>query len=1112
VFIEQTLAAGTYIVEIAAPSSYDISFPPSASHSVSLSVQAPNSPRVTAVSPNRVAPGTTMQGGISGTNLNGVTAVTLGGTGVTADIGPGGTATFLPLTLTASANAAPGIRTVTATTSSATATLVSGLWVTTPGTATATAILPAAGIPGQTISGGIAGSNLEAAIDVSFSGTGVSAIIGGNRTSSSLPVTITIAAGAPAGPRTVTVVMPTGSISFSGFTVAPLTALPISWKPLAPYAIPEYVDILGASANVIGNRIYVSHGKRPFIPSAALATFDIVTNSWTYGLADAPFTAGYGLVSAALNGKVYVFSNDSSTFDSRTVIQEYDPSTNTWRLTGLPRYVEGTSAAAMNNRIYVVGGISGSLLVYDPATEQWTKLQSLPEPSSNVAAVVALGGRLYVFGGTAPTGATGKLQIYDVATDSWSNGTPMPTPRRQAMAGVISGQIAVFGGFDSRFGSLAVTELYNPATDSWTIGPDMLAAVYDLAQGATSVNNRIFAIGGSGISAQVLDADPSGPVITGISPATGAQGATVSATISGTNLSGVTSISFFSWSLTGVVGAGGTATSLPVTITIPLTAPPFTQSLVVNGPTVSSPVFNGFKVLSQRNPQVTSLSPGSLLPGVTVPGIVFGNDLLGAAAITVSGTGVSAAIVGELFSHLSVVFGVAADAAIGMRSLTVTTHAGTSQPLPVLITDIPPRMNDLTANPPGLSQTAAPYYGSAFALTVNGDDFRAGDLVTIAGQTAPTTFGSSTQLNATVPASVLTSAGTHDVKVTHISGSQSSPLPLRVGVRGDVTGNGSVSIGDALTIALTVGGITKPPFVATVGDVNLSGAVNIGDALMVALYSGRVALDWTVPQIASSSPSLAVPSNQLVLTGTGFSTDATANEVLVPTGGGGFVRLAVAAASSTALTITLPANAVSGPIQAYRTDLMLAGREFPLVVDGAATPLILSEVFPSSGILQGGSITLRGTGFDTVTANNTVSFASANGRVDGTVTASTSTSLTVTVPANAICGPVMVSTSGQTSNARIALISGSVCGLQLSAIWAGASPGETLVLEGAGFDPATAANNVVRFTSSGGTVIAPVLAAGATRLQVRVPITAVQGNVTVSIGGTTSNPLVYRPR
>ena len=68
------------------------------------------------------------------------------------------------------------------------------------------------------------------------------------------------------------------------------------------------------------------------------------------------------------------------------------------------------------------------------------------------------------------------------------------------------------------------------------------------------------------------------------------------------------------------------------------------------------------------------------------------------------------------------------------------------------------------------------------------------------------------------------------------------------------------------------------------------------------------------------------------------------------------------------------------------------------------------------------------------------------------------------------------------------------------------------LLEGTGFDALTPINNIVTFaTSGGGTANATVVQAGGTQLHVRIPETATQGNVTVTVGLATSNALVYIP-
>src|SRR5262249_27906807 len=70
-------------------------------------------PTITGIQPAQSNGGTTSDAVISGTNLSEATAVTFSGSGVTATIGPDGTATSLPVTITIDAGAAASMRTVT---------------------------------------------------------------------------------------------------------------------------------------------------------------------------------------------------------------------------------------------------------------------------------------------------------------------------------------------------------------------------------------------------------------------------------------------------------------------------------------------------------------------------------------------------------------------------------------------------------------------------------------------------------------------------------------------------------------------------------------------------------------------------------------------------------------------------------------------------------------------------------------------------------------------------------------------------------------------------------------------------------------------------------------
>ena len=173
---------------------------------------------------------------------------------------------------------------------------------------------------------------------------------------------------------------------------------------------------------------------------------------------------------------------------------------------------------------------------------------------------------------------------------------------------------------------------------------------------------------------------PQGPVVTGITPTFGVQGATVSATVSGSNLTGATTVAFTGGSgISATIGSGGTATSLPITITIAAGAPTGARTFTVTTPAGTSQTFNF--TINPAPPSVTGIDPTSAVPGTTVSATVSGSNLTGASAVSfIGGSGISATIgSGGIATSLPITITVAAGAPIGARSFTVTTPGGTSQ-------------------------------------------------------------------------------------------------------------------------------------------------------------------------------------------------------------------------------------------------------------------------------------------------------------------------------------------------------------------------------------------------------------------------------------------------
>lgn len=156
----------------------------------------------------------------------------------------------------------------------------------------------------------------------------------------------------------------------------------------------------------------------------------------------------------------------------------------------------------------------------------------------------------------------------------------------------------------------------------------------------------------------------------------------------------------------------------------------------------------------------------------------------------------------------------------------------------------------------------------------------------------------------------------------------------------------------------------------------------------------------TLAETGFSSGSGA-PGTTITIYGSGFSTVPSNNQVYF-----NGVLATVVAATSNSLTVLVPQGATSGTITVTDANGTVTSANVFSVSTAASAPTI-SSFSPQIGT-AGSTISLSGNNFQTAAAGDSVSFA---GGGSGTVTAATTTSLTVTVPSGSPSGKITVQTS-----------------------------------------------------------------------------------------------------
>ena len=218
-----------------------------------------------------------------------------------------------------------------------------------------------------------------------------------------------------------------------------------SWKALAPLpgkrgsAVAVEVGgkmyVIGGATTVPGSKDAAINGNGPARVLTTNDVYDPATNKWE---SRSPMALGRNHAFAgAVGGKIYVIGGRTAhgfiTVATNTdIVEEYDPATNSWGglRAKMPTARSGGGWGTYGGKIYVAGGeVATAQLVgafraleaYDPATNTWTAMPSMPMPRHGVAGAV-IGNRLHLVSGMITSAAVGAgsdahLEVHTAAHD-----------------------------------------------------------------------------------------------------------------------------------------------------------------------------------------------------------------------------------------------------------------------------------------------------------------------------------------------------------------------------------------------------------------------------------------------------------------------------------------------------------------------------------------------------------------------------------------------------------------------------------------------------------------------------------------------------------------------
>ena len=564
------------------------------------------------------------------------------------------------------------------------------------------------------------------------------------------------------------------------------------------------------------------------------------------------------------------------------------------------------------------------------------------------------------------------------------------------------------------------------------------------------------------------------PAISSLSPDSGPEGATVE--ITGTSFGATQGTSSVTFNGTAATASSWSATS--ITVTVPAGAATGDVVVTVDG-TASSGV--AFTV----TPAISSLSPVAGPEGATVEitGTSFG-AMQGTSTVTFNGTAATA----SSWSATSITVTVPEGATTGPVVVTVGGEASNGVSFAV-------------GTDPVISSVSPASGPAGTTVEITGANFGASQgtsTVTFNGAGATPTNWSATSITAAVPANattglvVVTVDGTASNAVTFSVKPVISGLSRVSGPEGAtvvITGTGFGAMQGTSTV--TFNGTASTPTNWSATSITVTVPANAATGSVVVTVGGTPSdgVSFTVtPSISSLSPIAGPEGATVVITGTSFGAMQGMSTVT-------FNGVAATATSwsATSITVTVPTGATTGNVV-----VTVGGEASNGVYFTVGTDPIVTSLSPALGQVET-TVVIGGANFGASQGTSTVTF---NG-VAATATSWSDASITVTVPAAAATGPVVVTVGGEASNQVTFTVTGPPP--VISKLKPGdGEVGDSVKIKGEHFGTARG-NSKVTFNG----LLAESRKWDDSKITVNVPAGARTGPVVVTVEGQASNPVTF---